>query len=97
MKQEEIKRSLDEIQNTLEKMNGQEVDLIFLASVNNRGVFNGSQEGIGALLIWNMAKYPVIRQIVLAAVDYYLQNSHDIDNVVRTDNPEHEIVNLRKQ
>lgn len=97
MKQEEIKRSLDEIQNTLEKMNGQEVDLIFLASVNNRGCFNGSQEGIGALLIWNMAKYPVIRQIVLAVVDYYLQNSHDIDNVVRTDNPEHEIVNLRKQ
>ena len=95
MKQKEITRNLDKIQNILEKMNGQEVDFIFLASVNNRGTFNGSPDGIGALLIWNMAKYPVIRQIVLQAVDYYLQNRREIDNVVGTDNPEHEIVNLR--
>lgn len=58
MTKQEIKANLDGIQKTLENMNGQDVDIIFLANDCNRGVFNGSPDGIGALLIWNMAKYP---------------------------------------
>lgn len=95
MTKQEIKANLDGIQKTLENMNGQDVDIIFLANDCNRGVFNGSPDGIGALLIWNMAKYPVIRQTVLKAVNFYLLHNREIIKTVETDNPEHEIVDLR--
>lgn len=95
MTNQEITADLDEIQKKLEKMNGEDIDFIFLANDHNRGAFNGSPNGIGALLIWNMAKYPVIRRIVLKAVSYYLEHKQEIDKKVETDNPIHEIVDLR--
>ncbi len=95
MTKQEITANLDEIQKTLEKMNGEDIDFIFLANDHNRGAFNGSPDKIGALLIWNMARYPVIRQIVLKAVNYYLQHKQEIDKKIETDNPVHEIVDLR--
>lgn len=95
MDTQEIKANLAEIQQTLEKMKGEDVDFIFMASKQNRGAFNGSPNGIGALLMWNMAKYPVIRQIVVQTVDYYLSHKQEIDKMVENDNPSHEIVEVQ--
>lgn len=95
MTKQEITANLDEIQKTLEKMNGEDIDFIFLASDQNRGAFNGSPDKIGALLIWNMARYPVIRQIVLKAVNYYLQHKQETDKKFENDKPSHEIVEIK--
>ena len=95
MTKQEINAYLDEIQKTLEKMNGEDVTFIFLSDDHNRGAFNGSPDVIGALLIYNMGRYPVIRQTVLKAVDYYILHKQEIDKKFENDKPAHEIVDLR--
>lgn len=95
MEKQEITAKLDEIQKTLEKMNGEDVDFIFLASNQNRGVFNGTTDGIGACLLWSMTRYPVIQEIVFKVVGYYFQHKKEVDEAVENDNPSREIVDIR--
>lgn len=96
MNEKQITAAIDNIQDTLESMHGENIDIIFLSSNHNRGVINGTPEGLAALIIYNIAKYPVMKDIVLKAVDYYLDHKEEIDTKLKDDKPSHEIVDIQE-
>lgn len=94
MTKEERKEILGNVQTQLEKLQGEEnLDILFLASQNNRGVFGGSVEGLACLFAFNMVKYNVFRNIIKLAERLVDERSEELQEIVKNDIPTHEIVN----
>lgn len=93
MTKEERKEILGNVQSQLEKLQGEkELDILFLASQNNRGVFGGTLEGLACLFAFNMVKYKVFRDIVTLAENLVNEHEKEIQEFISEDAPTHEIV-----
>lgn len=68
------------------------VDVLFLASKNNRGVISGSMEGIAAMLLWNMIRYPELRIILELAIKNYPSFASKYGSEVKNGVPTHEVI-----
>ena len=64
----EKRELLQDIQDDLEKLKDEGVDILFLASLNNRGVITGDMNGIMAMLMFNMMRYPQMKFIIHASL-----------------------------
>lgn len=95
MTKQEITDALEKIQKQLDGMRGEDVDFMFLSNDRNRGIVNGSPLGIAALLIWNMSRYPVFREIVEKAIGFYYSKKQEIDKRVKHDDPVEEIIDMK--
>lgn len=93
MTTEQQNRVLEGIQAALNEMEGSGQDFFFLAGHKNMGVVSGSLQGLAALLIFNMAAYPVVRVILKLALEVYKKNKVVIDKLVKEEKPSQEIVN----
>ena len=92
MTEKEIKELLQDIQDDLEKLKDLGVDVLFLASKNNRGVISGSMEGIVAMLLFNMIRYPQFRAIMEATIKNYPSFAQKFGSDILNDAPAHEII-----
>ena len=92
MNEKEIKELLQDIQDDLEKLKDTGVDVLFLASKNNRGVISGSMEGIAAMLLFNMIRYPQFRAIMEATIKNYPSFAQKYGSDILNDAPAHEMV-----
>ena len=92
MNDKEIKEMLQDIQDDLEKLKDTDTDVLFLASKNNRGVISGSMEGIAALLMFNMIRYPQFRLIMELATTNYPSFAKKAGSAIKNGVPTHEIV-----
>ena len=92
MTDKEIKELLLDIQKDLERLKDSGVDVLFLASKNNRGVISGSMEGIAAMLLWNMIRYPALRLILELAIKNYPSFASKYGSEVKNNVPAHEII-----
>lgn len=92
MDKKEQAKILQNIQDELEKMKGTETDIVFMSSTNNRGVIYGTVEGIAALLLYNMVRYPVFKEIVDLAYKKYPMLKDRVAAEADNNPPTHEIV-----
>lgn len=92
MNEKEIKEMLQDIQDDLEKLKDTGTDVLFLASKNNRGVICGSMEGIAAMLLWNMIRYPELRIILELAIKNYPSFASKYGSEVKNGVPTHEVI-----
>ena len=92
MEKQEIKDLLHVIQNDLEKLKDMDVDVLFMASIGERGVISGSMEGIIALLLFNMIRYPQFRLIIELAMANYPSFEAKAGEAIRSEAPTHEII-----
>lgn len=92
MTDKEIKELLLDIQKDLESLKDSGVDVLFLASKNNRGVISGSMEGIAAMLLWNMIRYPALRLIMELAIKNYPSFASKYGSEVKNNVSAHEII-----
>lgn len=92
MNEKEIKEMLQDIQDDLEKLKDTGTDVLFLASKNNRGVISGSMEGIAALLMFNMIRYPQFRLIMELATTNYPSFASKYGSEVKNGVPAHEVI-----
>ena len=92
MNDKEIKEMLQDIQDDLEKLKDTGTDVLFLASKNNRGVISGSMEGIAAMLMWNMIRYPELRPILELAIKNYPSFASKYGSEVKNEVPAHEVI-----
>ncbi len=92
MTDNQIKEMLQDIQDDLEKLKDTGTDVLFLASKNNRGVISGSMEGIAAMLLWNMIRYPELRIILELAIKNYPSFVSKHGSEVKNEVPTHEVI-----
>ena len=92
MNEKELKEMLQDIQNDLEKLKDTGTDVLFLASKNNRGVICGSMEGIAAMLLWNMIRYPELRIILELAIKNYPSVASKYSSEIKNKVPMHEVI-----
>ena len=92
MNEKEIKELLQDIQNYLERLKDSGVDILFLASMNNRGVISGSMEGIAAMLLFNMIRNPRFRTIMKLAIKNYPSFAQKYGSEVKNGVPAHEVI-----
>ena len=92
MKENEKRELLQDIQDDLEKLKDEGVDILFLASLNNRGVITGDMNGIMAMLMFNMMRYPQMKFIMEKVVELYPVYAPQMQLEVMAGQPAHEVV-----
>ena len=92
MTEQEKRALLQDIQDDLEKLKDEDVDILFLASLNNRGLITGGVNGIIAMLLYNMMRYPQMKYIIEKAVEFYPAYAPQMQLDVMAGQPAHEIV-----
>lgn len=93
-KEKDENELLGTIQAALETMQGNgDIDILFLASRNNRGVLSGTLEGLAALFAYNMVAYPQFRLVIEFAQELLKKHRDEIEKFVKEERPSHEIVN----
>ena len=94
MKKKKIKEMLRGIQGELEKLQGEDVDVIYMSNTECCGVVNGSITGLAALMAWNMIRYPMFKVIVEMAVSSYPELASKVGDEVRGMVLGHEIIDM---
>lgn len=92
MKENEKRELLQDIQDDLEKLKDEGVDIVFLASLNNRGVITGDMNGIMAMLMFNMMRYPQMKFIMEKVVELYPVYAPQMQHEVMAGTPVHEVI-----
>lgn len=91
---EQQKNTLIGIQAALEdQFQGTGIDILFLASPNNRGVFGGTIEGLACMFALNMVKYKEFDMIIKISEAMVSKHRKELEEFVKNNKPSHEIIN----
>lgn len=83
MKNEDIKCVFDDVQKRLEMLQGSEASFLFISYQGNRFVLGGQTHEIGGQLLFEMMRYPIVRDIIKECAVKYDEMDAKIGNRVR--------------
>jgi hypothetical protein len=91
------KQIFAQIQKQLETLQGSDESFMFISKRDNRGVINGDDEELVALVLFNMLKYDVAAEIFSKAVKAYGKTPDYIKEQIRGSKPTHEVFTIDGQ
>lgn len=92
MTEKEIRELLQDIQEDLEKLKGEDVSVMFFADKNDRGLMTGDLYSLMALVIMNMSRYPQMKFIFEKAVELFPTYGAMMQSKMRGEKPVHEVI-----
>ena len=89
MTQQEIKETLDKVQNLLDGLQGTDTSFLFVARDGNRFAMGGVPKYVGACITHAMLRYPIVRDIIHRCSAFYDTANKNFGETARKDKPDH--------